>query len=67
MHNGIYKTLEQVMEFYDNGGGAGLGMKLSNQTLSRDPLHLTAKEKGDIIAFMESLESKSTIQSKGAN
>ena len=66
MHNGIYKTLDQVMEFYNNGGGAGLGMKLPNQTLSEDPLHLTEKEKGDIIAFMESLESKSIIQSKRA-
>lgn len=66
MHNGIYKTLDQVMEFYNNGGGAGLGIKLPNQTLSEDPLHLTEKEKGDIIAFMESLESKSIIQSKRA-
>lgn len=66
MHNGIYKTLDQVMEFYNNGGGAGLGIKLPNQTLSEDPLHLTEKEKGDIIAFMESLESKSIIQSNRA-
>jgi cytochrome c peroxidase len=58
MHNGIYQTLDEVMEFYNNGGGAGLGIKLSNQTLSDENLHLTEKEKKDIIAFMESLESQ---------
>nr|WP_068888822.1 cytochrome c peroxidase [Pedobacter panaciterrae] len=58
MHNGVYQTLGQVMEFYNNGGGVGLGINLSNQTLSEENLHLTEKEKEDIIAFMESLESK---------
>jgi cytochrome c peroxidase len=58
MHNGVYRTLEQVMEFYNNGGAMGLGIHLSNQTLSKESLRLTEKEKEDIIAFMESLESK---------
>ncbi|MGJ1438326.1 MULTISPECIES: cytochrome-c peroxidase [Sphingobacterium] len=58
MHNGIYRTLDEVMDFYNNGGGAGLGIKLPNQTLSDENLHLTEKEKKDIIAFMESLESQ---------
>lgn len=58
MHNGIYQTLDQVMEFYNNGGAVGLGIKLSNQTLSRESLRLTEKEKEDIITFMESLESR---------
>ena len=58
MHNGIYRTLDEVMEFYNDGGGAGLGIKLPNQTLSDENLHLTEKEKKDIIAFMESLEGQ---------
>ncbi|HTN36130.1 MAG TPA: cytochrome c peroxidase [Arachidicoccus sp.] len=58
MHNGIYQTLDQLMEFYNNGGAMGLGINLSNQTLSKDSLGLTGKEKEDIIAFMKSLESK---------
>jgi len=58
MHNGVYQTLEQVMDFYNNGGGAGLGINLPNQTLSKENLHLTEKEKEDIIAFMKSLDSK---------
>lgn len=58
MHNGVYRTLEEVMEFYNNGGGVGLGIKLSNQTLSEESLSLSEKEKEDIIAFMGSLESR---------
>lgn len=58
MHNGVYETLDQVMEFYNNGGAAGLGIDLPNQTLPAESLHLTEEEKADIIAFMKSLESK---------
>jgi len=61
MHNGIYQTLDQVMEFYNNGGAAGLGINLPNQTLSAANLHLTKKEKEDIIAFMKSLETKQDL------
>jgi cytochrome c peroxidase len=58
MHNGVYQTLAQVMEFYNNGGAMGLGIHLSNQTLSKESLRLTEEEKEDIIAFMKSLESR---------
>jgi len=58
MHNGAFQTLDEVMEFYNNGGGAGLGIDLSNQTLPEESLDLTESEKQDIIAFMESLESR---------
>ncbi|MBN8861484.1 MAG: hypothetical protein J0H29_24070 [Sphingobacteriales bacterium] len=58
MHNGVYQTLDQVMEFYNNGGAAGLGINLPNQTLPAEPLNLTGNEKEDIIAFIKSLESK---------
>ncbi|WP_300601898.1 cytochrome c peroxidase [Niabella sp.] len=58
MHNGVYQTLDQVMEFYNNGGGAGLGIHLSNQTLPEEKLHLTDTEKEAVIAFIKSLENK---------
>lgn len=58
MHNGVYRTLDEVMEFYNNGGGAGLGINIPNQTLPEENLRLTEDEKKDIIAFMESLESQ---------
>ncbi len=55
MHNGVYETLEEVVDFYNRGGGAGLGLEVPNQTLSPDPLHLTTQEKQQLIAFMQSL------------
>jgi len=58
MHNGVFQTLDEVLEFYNHGGAAGLGIALPNQTLPEDSLHLTDREKQDIIAFMGSLESE---------
>jgi cytochrome c peroxidase len=55
MHNGVYKTLEEVLAFYDRGGGAGLKLDVPNQTLPPDRLNLTAKEQQAIIAFMHAL------------
>jgi cytochrome c peroxidase len=55
MHNGSFASLEKVMDFYDRGGGAGIGMKVPNQTLPPQPLHLTAEERSDIIAFLKAL------------
>jgi cytochrome c peroxidase len=58
MHNGNFSSLEKVMEFYNRGGGAGLGLKISNQTLSEKPLHLTKKEIKAIILFLSALTDK---------
>lgn len=55
MHNGVYQTLEQVVEFYNKGGGRGLGFALDNQTLPDAKLHLTPTEKRALVAFMKSL------------
>ncbi len=55
MHNGVYRTLEQVVAFYNKGGGNGLGFKLPNQTLSDEKLNLTAHEKRALVAFMNAL------------
>ncbi|AOW20041.1 cytochrome-c peroxidase [Urechidicola croceus] len=55
MHNGVYKTLEQVLEFYNLGGGAGMGFDLEHQTLPFDNLNLTETETSDIIAYLKTL------------
>ncbi|MDX1909477.1 MAG: cytochrome c peroxidase [Bacteroidia bacterium] len=55
MHNGVYQTLEEVVDFYNKGGGAGLGFDLPNQTLPPDPLGLNRREVKALVAFMESL------------
>lgn len=58
MHNGVYATLDQVMDFYNKGGGAGLGLKVEGQTLPFDKLDLTERQRNDIVAFMKSLDSR---------
>ncbi len=55
MHNGVYETLEQVIDFYNRGGGAGIGITLPNQTLPPDPLNLTPAEQSALIAFLRAL------------
>lgn len=60
MHNGVYATLEEVMDFYNRGGGLGIGIReLEHQTLSPEPLRLTHTEQQAIIAFLRSLEDVS--------
>lgn len=58
MHNGVFKTLEEVVSFYNKGGGQGLGYEVENQTLPFDKLNLTPKEEQDLVAFMKTLTDK---------
>ncbi len=55
MHNGVFKSLEEVIDFYDVGGGQGKKLVVTNQTLPGDSLHLTRKEKKELLAFIYSL------------
>jgi cytochrome c peroxidase len=58
MHNGIFATLEEVVSFYDRGGGAGSGLK---------PLALTAAEKEALVAFLrEGLSGERVVAEKPA-
>jgi cytochrome c peroxidase len=58
MHNGAFLTLEKVMEFYNAGGGNGIGMEDPYQTLASTKLGLTPGEIQDIIAFMQALTDR---------
>ncbi|MCB9055428.1 MAG: cytochrome-c peroxidase [Chitinophagales bacterium] len=62
MHNGVYSTLEEVMEFYNNGGGKGLHIAPENQTLPFDKLTLSKKEIRQIISFMKTLTDTTALQ-----
>ena len=61
MHNGAYDNLLEVLEFYNEGGGAGLGMEIDNQTLPESKLNLTKKEMRDLKAFMNALSEDISI------
>lgn len=50
MHNGVFTTLEEVVDFYDRGGG-----KDSSKSVLLKPLGLTEQEKKALISFLESL------------
>jgi cytochrome c peroxidase len=52
MHNGVFATLEDVIDFYDKGGGAGSELK---------PLNLTAAEKKALKEFLLSLSGDPVV------
>jgi cytochrome c peroxidase len=64
MHNGAFPTLESVLEFYNMGGGVGVGLNVPSQTLSPQPLKLKKNEIEDIIQFLYSLTDTYTSYSR---
>lgn len=55
MHNGVFKTLEEVVDFYNKGGGLSAGADLPNLTLPFDKLDLSPREEKDIVNFLKKL------------
>jgi cytochrome c peroxidase len=61
MHNGRFKTLEEVLDFYAAGGGPGMGFK---EPKVDDKIHsysLSKSEKEDMIAFLNALTDESNL------
>lgn len=54
MHNGMFKTLEDVIEFYDVPNQTVPG-GINRDTLLNTPLGLTPEEKKDLKSFLEAL------------
>ena len=61
MHNGSFGSLAKVIEFYNKGGGKGLGLDVRDQTLSDQPLNLSEKEVNRLISFIEALTDPITL------
>lgn len=59
MHNGVFSTLSEVIDFYANGGGHGAGMSLPNIDDKIRKFKLTNEEKQNLIAFLHSLTDES--------
>jgi cytochrome c peroxidase len=56
MHNGTIATIAEVVEFYDRGGGHDDPLATELERLA-----LTADEKADLVAFLESLSSVTPV------
>ncbi len=64
MHNGVFDDLEEVVDFYNEGGGDDpvlWNFGWSNKTDRLKPLDLTDEEKADLVAFMESLTGEEIV------
>jgi cytochrome c peroxidase len=51
-HHGRYASLEQVIDFYDRGGGRGLGLTVPNEDPEIRPLHLSAEDRRVLLVFL---------------
>ena len=61
MHNGKFKTLEEVLDFYAAGGGPGVGFK---EPKVDDKIHsytISQQEKQDLIEFLCALTDESNL------
>jgi len=47
MHNGVFESLSEIVDFYDRGGGKG--------NVELKPLGLTLEEKQALVAFLEAM------------
>jgi cytochrome c peroxidase len=57
-HNGIYNTLDEVMDFYNNRDSGRFGEPEVKETVNHDELgnlKLTKQEMSDVVAFMKTL------------
>ena len=61
MHNGMFKTLGEVVEYYNEQGKFVPDAINIDETLKK-PLNLTEKEKKDLIAFLKTLTDKKYIK-----
>jgi parallel beta-helix repeat protein len=61
MHNGIFATLEEVVDFYKDGGGRGRGMDLPNLDSKIQPFRLSPEEREDLVAFLYALTDESAM------
>jgi len=69
MHNGVFKSLEQVIDFYDKGAGNAFSKDVRPDmhglpffTILPSPLNLTDEEKKDLLAFLKSLTDTSGVK-----
>ena len=64
MHNGVFDDLEEVVDFYNDGGKEDRTLEnfgIANKTKRLKKLDLTDEEKEDLVAFLESLSGEEIL------
>jgi cytochrome c peroxidase len=61
MHDGSFKTIEEVIEYYDNPY-TFVKNPINMDTLLLKPIHFTPEEKKDLIAFLKSLTDRQFVK-----
>lgn len=56
MHNGVFLSIEEVVDFYDKGGGED-----PRKDPLMKPLGLSAEEKTDLVEFLKSLSGEAIV------
>lgn len=67
MHNGVFYTMEEVVDFYNSGGFDEEGRTTpfpENKSQLIKPLGLTDEEKEDLIAFLEAFSGEEMLMDK---
>ncbi len=60
MHNGMFQTLEEVVDYYDEPTDFVQGA-MNIDTLLQKPLNLSAQEKIDLVAFLQALTDEQFV------
>jgi cytochrome c peroxidase len=61
MHNGMFKTLEEVVEYYNDPRKIVPDAQNSDSLINK-PLNLSIQEKKDLVAFLKTLTDKRFLQ-----
>ena len=58
MHNGTFATLDDVLWFYEKGGGSQFGLEVDRHII---PIDLSEQEHEDLVAFLYALTDESAM------
>lgn len=61
MHNGIFKTLEEVVSYYNNPS-AFVSDPINADDLLKKPLNLTPQDRKDLVSFLKTLTDKKYLK-----
>ncbi len=67
MHNGIFETLEEVVDFYSDGGGRGSGFDVPQIDDKIRRFRFSWDERADLVAFLRALTDERRIPAAPAS